>query len=502
MSHIAAGKTVAVSYSSEAPARPARAKGNIAAANPQPAQPGARGSDLWPLAIARTSAPAAAEGCLRIGVIASAAIAGLAQTLLLPKDTKVDVVAWQPRSDASEHASLPSGWTLLKGTDVSIDWFMRRIDALVILVAAPASHDIIVHALSAGKLVTVPTALAPLYKAAVIACEPQWAVNAVLELDGKARAKAALVRKAQAFVERHHSPAVFLKIIEKALGTRPRRKAATRKTTMKTVPRVLFVPKGGIGIGHVTRALAVARRADGKFDPVFVSLAEQPGLIESFGFRTEYIPSPQYAGLQSDEWEPWFRNELEGLIDDYDADAVVFDGSDPPEALVSAVASRPHCKLAWIRRGMWEPGYDPSLSLSPHFDLILEPGEVAAERDKGATAQRRSEAVQVAPVTLLDRSELLSREEACRAIGFDHARPTVLLQLGSGENREVVGLIDQIIAQLELHPDVQIAIAEWANASGSLRLWKNVKVLKGAPLSLYFNAFDFLGGGCWLQYLP
>ena len=113
---------------------------------------------------------------------------------------------------------------------------------------------------------------------------------------------------------------------------------------------------------------------------------------------------------------------------------------------------------------------DPSLSLSPHFDLILEPGEVAAERDKGATAQRRSEAVQVAPVTLLDRSELLSREEACRAIGFDHARPTVLLQLGSGENREVVGLIDQIIAQLELHPDVQIAIAEWANASGSLRL--------------------------------
>ncbi len=74
----------------------------------------------------------------------------------------------------------------------------------------------------------------------------------------------------------------------------------------------------------------------------------------------------------------------------YGADAVVYDGSDPPQALIAAVGSRSRCKLAWIRRGMWEPGYDPSLHLSPHFDLILEPGELAAARDRGATALRRN----------------------------------------------------------------------------------------------------------------
>ena len=279
--------------------------------------------------------------------------------------------------------------------------------------------------------------------------------------------------------------------MDKLIGKPRRRRGVDAAVPVKKVPRVLFMPKGGVGIGHVARTIAVARRAAGRFEPVFVALAEQAGLIESFGYRAEYIPSAAYANLKPADWEPWLQRELEAMIADYSADALVFDGSDPTDAMIAAAASRSGCKLAWIRRGMWETGYNPSLHQSPAFDLILEPGELAASRDAGATAKRRHEAHQLAPIMLLDRHELLPREKAAAALGLDPSRPAVLLQLGSGENRDVIGLIDTVIAQLSLHPDLQIAVAEWANAPGSLKLWKGVKVIKGAPLSLYFNAFDF-----------
>ena len=140
---------------------------------------------------------------------------------------------------------------------------------------------------------------------------------------------------------------------------------------------------------------------------------------------------------------------------------------------------------------MWAPGYDPSLQRSSSYDIIIEPGEIAAERDRGATAARRHETLAVEPITLLDPRDLLPREKAAAALGLDPQRPAVLLQLGSGENRDVLGLTAEAVEACRRFPGLQIVAAEWANAAGSLSLWPDVTVLKGAPLSLYYHAFDF-----------
>jgi UDP:flavonoid glycosyltransferase YjiC (YdhE family) len=246
-----------------------------------------------------------------------------------------------------------------------------------------------------------------------------------------------------------------------------------------------------VGLGHVTRLLAIARRAGNGFDPVIVSLSETVGLIEALGFRAEYIPSAAYAGIRPADWGSWFQYELEQLIDAYDARAVVFDGSDPPAELSHAVASRSWCRGVWIRRGMWSQGYDPSLQQSGDYDLIIEPGELAAVRDRGATVARRHEVIQVDPITLLDPRELLSREAAAAAIGLDPQRPATLIQLGSGENRNILNTLDKIVTECRRYPDLQVAIAKWANTRVPLNLWPDVKILNGAPLSLYYRAFDF-----------
>ncbi|TMJ44016.1 MAG: UDP-N-acetylglucosamine--N-acetylmuramyl-(pentapeptide) pyrophosphoryl-undecaprenol N-acetylglucosamine transferase [Alphaproteobacteria bacterium] len=222
-----------------------------------------------------------------------------------------------------------------------------------------------------------------------------------------------------------------------------------------------------------------------------MTLSETVGLIEALGFRAEYIPSAASAGIRLSDWSPWFQYELEQLIDAYDARAVVFDGSDPPAALGQVLASRDWCRGVWIRRGMWAQGFDPSLQHSGDYDLIIEPGELAAARDRGATVSRRNEAIQVDPITLLDPRELLSREAAAAAIGLDPERPATLIQLGSGENRNILNMLDKVVSGCHRHPDLQVAIAQWANTTVPLNLWPGVKILNGAPLSLYYRAFDF-----------
>ena len=125
------------------------------------------------------------------------------------------------------------------------------------------------------------------------------------------------------------------------------------------------------------------------------------------------------------------------------------------------------------------------------FDMILEPGELAAEIDTGITAQRRHEAKVVEPIRLLDEGELLARAEAAKALGLDPAKPAVLVQLGSGYNRDLLSILDQIMATLGRFPGLQVAIAEWVTGSVPLTLWPQAVILRGFPLSQYVRAFDF-----------
>jgi len=133
----------------------------------------------------------------------------------------------------------------------------------------------------------------------------------------------------------------------------------------------------------------------------------------------------------------------------------------------------------------------PWLDNARFFDVILEPGELAADRDVGPTAQRRHEARIVGPIRLLDDEELLPREAAATALNLDPARPAVLIQLGSGSHRDVIALVDAAVKALRAFDGVQIVVAEWENAAAPMSLWPETRVVSGFPLSRYFNAFDF-----------
>jgi len=372
-----------------------------------------------------------------------------------------------------------NGWRVIDFDQMSVAQFLRRLDALLYYPADPGLpiDAIAAWCLAQGRPVLMDPALrdrygvGPVYADAGDAIEAlrRFVVDPVIEVATRKTALAGARRMTSAWPE--PNPAV-----------------ATSKGTAGR-PVLLFVSSNGTGLGHVSRLLAIARRLEG-FEPVFVTMAQAVGAIEAFGFVAEYLPSHQYTGADPVLWDAWFRAELELLIESYNAVGVVYDGNGPSPGLVSAAGSRGRCGLAWIRGGMAGAAAVPFIENSVHFDLIVEPGEVAGDDDHGETARRRGEAECVAPILLLDPPELLPREDAAAALGLDPARPAVLIQLGTGSNRDVVTMIDRIIAGLA-GSGTQVVIAEWSSAAGLPPLWPDATIVSGHPLAQYYRAFDF-----------
>ena len=258
--------------------------------------------------------------------------------------------------------------------------------------------------------------------------------------------------------------------------------------------RIAFISSNGVGLGHLTRLLCIARRLPDTVDPIFVTMSQAFGIVKDFGFPVEYVPFQTQSELSSaQDWNDWFRHHIEQVFDAYGITGAVFDGGAPYGGLVRAIASRPDFFSVWVRRGMWRAGKhnDNLVKRQKYFDLVIEPRDIADSRDDGPTAAQFGRSAHVDPIRLLDQEELLDRRSAAKAIGIDPKRPAVLVQLGSGTTSEIVSQTNDVIKACAKFPQLQVVIAEWAIGAVSFDVWPEVKVLRGFPLSRYFNAFDF-----------
>lgn len=387
--------------------------------------------------------------------------------------------------------AFPEDWEVLAAEDSGLRRFLAGLDFFVFCPARGPEEEA-TFAIASAMAAGIPTILHPRLRR-LFGDGPIYAeAEAVPGIVRRYHEDEDLYREASDFAAVASSPfgpEVHRSRLKVLVGV-PARLAPT--PAARTEKRVLFVSSNGVGLGHLTRQLAIARRLPKGVTPVFATMSQGFSVVRQAGFEVEYIPFLTQAGYDMALWDVWLADQLCQIIDGHRISGLVFDGVTPFAGLIEALRRRNNISAVWVRRSMWrKERTEHSLAAQKYFNLVLEPGEIAAVKDQGATRAFRDVVMPVAPIQLLDPSERLDRETAARRLGIDPQRPAVLIQLGAGANHDIVTLIDAALQTLRAHPEVQPVIAEWMISAMPLKLWPNVPRIRAFPLARYYAAFDF-----------
>jgi UDP:flavonoid glycosyltransferase YjiC (YdhE family) len=257
-------------------------------------------------------------------------------------------------------------------------------------------------------------------------------------------------------------------------------------------PSVLFATSNGTGLGHLTRAMAIARRLEEGVEARFFTLSRAAGVVRDQGFEVDRMPSHSEPGAGPLlTWDRSLADRLERLIAAWRPTVVVFDGAHPYPGLLRAIRRSGAPSAVWMRRALWKRNRNAAvLPWAARFDLVLEPGELAAADDTGPTVARRAETVRVAPIVLCDEADLLPRAEAAGQAGLDPVGVNALVALGQGA--EVDAAVHRCLAWLAARPGVGVAVLS-SSLSPAVEAPAGVVVLTDTyPVSQLFRGFDLV----------
>jgi UDP:flavonoid glycosyltransferase YjiC (YdhE family) len=407
---------------------------------------------------------------------------------------RVRVLGGGPYLDALLGGPPPPNWEVLPFAAGAAPAFLRGVDFFLYYHHprwVEAFGRTILEALAAGCAAVLPPSFARLFGEGAVYAEPAEAPAAALALrEDPVRFR---VRSAvgEAVARERFGPARHRARLQALLGAPRPRAAPPARPARRRTRRAMLVTSNGVGLGHLTRTLALARRLPPEVEPVVVTMSQAVGLVRDAGVPVEHLPYHEYARVDVERWNGFLRLELGEMLRFYDPAVLVFDGNMPYGGLMAAVAGRPAGWAAWMRRAMWRPGANTdALKRERAFDVVLEPGELAAAVDRGPTTRSRGLTRALAPVRLCDPAEMLPRAEARAALGLPAEGPCVLLQLGSGNNFDFARARRRAREVVAGVPGATLVAVESPIAEREAPEEPDARTVRLYPLGRHLAAFD------------
>ena len=255
---------------------------------------------------------------------------------------------------------------------------------------------------------------------------------------------------------------------------------------------IVMFPTNGVGFGHFTRMLAIAKRMkqqDPSLEVIFFTTMPTLHLLKPYGIPAHHISGPKhFKGFKSGDWNALLEEELTLCIETHKPSMFIFDGAFPYRGMLRAIQDRNGLRKIWMRRGMFKKGAKVPVDSIQHFDTIIRPGD--AIDDSEEEIDHGLEILHSSPIILLDESELLTREKARYRLGIPLDCRAVYVQLGAGQINDISSEVRMTIDALLKHENLHVILGESMIGSRIEIDLPNVHIIRDYPNSQYFNGFD------------
>jgi UDP-N-acetylglucosamine--N-acetylmuramyl-(pentapeptide) pyrophosphoryl-undecaprenol N-acetylglucosamine transferase len=207
------------------------------------------------------------------------------------------------------------------------------------------------------------------------------------------------------------------------------------------MPRILFYAVNGLGLGHVTRLLGIARalrRVERDAEVLFLTSSEADTVVYREGFAAVKLPSKtirEECGLRRSTYLKTVQALAWTAISSFDPDVLVVDtfpggGSDE---LLPVLRWRQRNVFVFREQRVEEGASDLTQSMLRLYDLVLIPH---ADASLAGPVPEPAKALAVGPVLIRERSELPSRDAARRTLGLPTEGTLMWASFGGGGDPE------------------------------------------------------------------
>ena len=262
---------------------------------------------------------------------------------------------------------------------------------------------------------------------------------------------------------------------------------------------VIFMVTNGAGLGHLTRALAIAKKLNKTYkniEPIFLTTCIATEIIRKEGFIFFYIPSKSIlpSSLDATRWVTMLKDNLENLINIYEPKAIIFEGAYPCGAVLSNLRVYPKIKSVWIKRESNKSNPQCLREIEKLFNLVIVPKESA--KYYSSEELNTENKVFTSPIILLDKKEALDREDVRNMYEVRKNELLFYLQLDTKDDINTAYTQDSIIKILLQKRNIKILLAQSIVGETINIDNPRIKVIKDYPNSKYFKGVDFAIAPC------
>lgn len=218
-------------------------------------------------------------------------------------------------------------------------------------------------------------------------------------------------------------------------------------------PRILFYAVNGLGLGHVTRLLAIARKVR-EIEPhaeiVFLTSSEADNVIFHEGFAAFKIPSRNIrisSGIRPVTYTRMIQTVTINLIASLHPHLMVVDTF--PAGMIQELLPclRWDLRKAFVYREQREsaasdPVFQNTLKL---YDICIVPHY---ESDAKILLPEGVDATWTGPIIIRDNTETIPREEGRRVLGLSQETPLLFMTFGGGGDTEANEVREKAISVL------------------------------------------------------